>query len=409
MKTVGSRQYAVGSSSRGGGYQPFAWIRRLRRFVSRAFALRSLALIAGLVFTAYCLLPTAYCLLPTASWREATPGYEYSFPRDHAAHEPYRIEWWYYTGNLITKEGRRFGYQLTFFRTGITLDPANPSRWAVRDLYMAHFALSDIERESFHSFERLNRAGIGWAGAETETYRVWNEDWEARLDGKEHLLKAAEPGFQLDMKLTPAKNEVIHGQNGVSRKGPSEGNASHYYSLTRLESEGRLVVDGEAFEVTGLSWMDHEFGTSFLEQGQLGWDWFSIQLDDGRELMLFELRREDGSIDPRSSGTMIESDGRATHIPFAEFSLKPYDPWRSEASGATYPTSWVIEIPRYDLRLTVNAAFKDQELRATESTGVTYWEGSTVVVGVSGERAVKGRGYLEMTGYAGQSMGDILH
>jgi predicted secreted hydrolase len=348
---------------------------------------------------------------PTNSvgWREAAPGYQYSFPRDHASHEPYAIEWWYYTGNLATSGGRRFGYQLTFFRVGVAREPLNASRWALRNVYMAHFAISDIEQKSFHSSERLNRAGIGWAGAEESTYRAWNEDWEARLDGRDHLLAARDGDYQLTLKLSPLKPEVIHGQNGISQKGPSRGNASHYYSLTRLQTSGRLIVGGEAFEVEGLSWMDHEFGTSLLEEEQVGWDWFSVQLDDGRDLMLFEIRRRDGTMDPRSSATLIEADGRATHIPFGEFSLASSEPWRSSESSATYPLAWMIELPRYGMRLNARAAFEGQELRMTDSTGVTYWEGSISVDGIAGDKRVQGRGYLEMTGYTGQSMGAILH
>jgi len=342
-------------------------------------------------------------------WREAEAGYRYEFPRDHAAHEDYGIEWWYYTGNLQAPDGRRFGYQLTFFRVGVTRQPQNPSRWAVRDLYMTHFAISDVERRQFHSFDRINRAGVGWAGAAADAYRVWNEDWSARLDGRDHVLSASNADYNIDLRLTPAKPEVIHGENGISQKGPSVGNASHYYSLTRLDTAGRVTVGGQSFEVTGLSWLDHEFGTSFLEEEETGWDWFSIQLGDGRELMLFQLRRRDGQIDPRSSGTLVDREGRATHIGFGEFTLTPGDVWRSPASGAEYPTAWAIDLPRFQLRLATRAAFADQELRTTESTGVTYWEGSMEVNGTADGKAVSGRGYLEMTGYAGQNMGAILH
>jgi predicted secreted hydrolase len=343
-----------------------------------------------------------------ARWREAEAGYRYSFPRDHSSHNEYGIEWWYYTGNLQTKAGRRFGYQLTFFRVGVDRNPVNPSRWAVRDLHMAHFAISDIDRESFHSFERINRAAIGWAGADSASYRVWNEDWVARLDGQAHVLKAKDEVYELSLRLDPAKPEVIHGENGISRKGAAVGNASHYYSLSRLKTSGSLTIGGESFEVDGLSWMDHEFGTSFLEVEQAGWDWFSIQLEDGRDLMVFQIRRSDGSIDTRSSGTLIEADGRTTHIPRDELRMMPGEAWRSLVSGASYPTTWTIELPRYGLRLMVRAAMDDQELRTNESTGVTYWEGSVVIEGVSSEKAVRGRGYLEMTGYAGASMGQMM-
>ena len=358
----------------------------------------------------------------TAAWSEAAPGYGFSFPRDHAAHPNNRIEWWYYTGNLATKSGRRFGYQLTFFRVGVVREPANASRWALRDLYMAHFAISDIEQQSFRSFERINRAGIGWAGAEAvdrnppgeglrglqSTVRVWNEDWDARIEGGRHTLRASEEGVSLDLTLTPSKTEVVHGEKGVSQRGALAGNASHYYSLTRLESSGKIAVDGETLEVAGLSWMDHEFGTSFLDDQQVGWDWFSIQLEDGRDLMLFRIRGRDGSIDPRSSGTLIEADGRSIHLNHEEFSLAPGQMWRSSKSGAGYPTAWEIGLKRYGLRLKVAAAFEDQELRTPESTGVSYWEGSVAIEGESGDAKIRGRGYLEMTGYAGENMGAML-
>ncbi len=357
-----------------------------------------------------------------SEWREASAGYRFAFPADHAAHPDFRVEWWYYTGNLETQTGRRFGYQLTFFRVGVVREPTNASKWALRDLYMAHFAIADIERQSFHSFERTNRAGIGWAGADAfeqlrpgeerhrpkSSPRVWNEDWVTQLDGGSGKLHAIEEGYSLDLELKPSKGVVIHGDNGISQKGPSPGNASHYYSLSRLESSGQLVVEGETFDVTGLSWMDHEFGTSFLHDEQVGWDWFSMQLEDGRDLMLFEIRRRDGTIDPSSSGTLIDAGGTPTHLSYGDFLLVPGQTWRSPASGASYPIGWGIELARYGVRLNVTAEIGDQELRTPESTGVTYWEGSITAEGASEGKRILGRGYLEMTGYAGQSMGAIL-
>ncbi|MEW6207331.1 MAG: lipocalin-like domain-containing protein [Acidobacteriota bacterium] len=337
-------------------------------------------------------------------WREAAAGYEFSFPRDHASHPEYKIEWWYYTGNLETGDGKRIGYQLTFFRTGVIARPLVESRWAVRDLYITHFAIADIDEKKFHWFERINRAGIGWAGADEKVYRVWNEDWQARMDGADHLIEATEGDFRLELRLSPEKKEIVHGEEGVSRKGPAAENASHYYSVTRFRTRGRVMIAGRAFDVTGASWMDHEFGTSILGTEQKGWDWFSIQLEDGRELMLFRTRQADGSIDPRSNGTLIEKDGSATRLAFDEFQLTPVSTWQSERSGARYPTEWKLDLPRFDLSLRIRAAFNDQELTATESAGVVYWEGSVTVEG----NGARGSGYLEMTGYTGQSMGAVM-
>jgi len=360
------------------------------------------------------LLPLVYCLLAAEGgwggegWREAAPGRQFAFPRDHAAHPDYRIEWWYYTGNLETTDGRRFGYQLTFFRTGVVLEPTNLSRWAVRDLYMTHWAISDITEQRFYSFEKLNRAGVGWAGAETARYRVWNERWEARLDGETHVLSAAEDDFRLELELIAEKPPVIHGEHGVSQKGAAVGNASHYYSLTRLRTTGRITIKGESFVVSGLSWMDHEFGTSFLEQEHVGWDWFSIQLEDGRDLMVFQVRRADGSMDPHSSGTLVERDGRSSLLRFGEFFLTPESSWRSTASGASYPIAWTIAVPGKGLNFFVSAVFPTQELQTNASTGVTYWEGSVSVTETGPAKTLAGHGYLEMTGYAGKSMGAVF-
>jgi predicted secreted hydrolase len=273
---------------------------------------------------------------------------------------------------------------------------------------MAHFAVSDIEKESFRQFERLNRAGIGWAGAETERYRVWNEDWEASLDGTDHVLAASEGRVAIDLRLAPLKPEVLHGEAGISRKGMLPGNASHYVSSTRLGTVGTIAIDDEKFAVQGLSWMDHEFGTSFLEPNQVGWDWFSVQLDDGRDLMFFQLRRADGAVDPNSSGTLIEADGRSQQLRSGEFRLVPGVKWRSPKTGAEYPVEWMVESPGIGLRLRVRAVFADQEMSPESGIGVTYWEGSVGVEGQSNGETVGGRGYLEMTGYAGLSMSSIM-
>ena len=341
-------------------------------------------------------------------WRQAAPGYDWAFPRDHGSHPAYRIEWWYYTGNLEAAGGRRFGYQVTFFRVGVDPAPENPSRWAVRDLFMAHLALTDIAGRRHLTAERLDRGSLGWAGARTGTLDVWNGDWRAALSGEHHRLEAREGDFGLELLLEPARDAIRHGLDGFSRKGAAAGNASHYYSITRMPTTGRVLLDGEWLEVAGSSWMDHEFGTSFLEPGQVGWDWFSVQLDDGSDLMVFQLRRADGQPDENSAGTWIDRGGEPLTLARDAVRLLPGRRWSSPASGAAYPVEWRIELPARRVRLDVVAALDAQELHTDASTGVTYWEGAIDVRGQIGDRPVSGRGYLEMTGYAGRPMSEVF-
>ena len=342
-------------------------------------------------------------------WKQALPGYQFDFSRDHASHPEHKIEWWYYTGNLAAKDGHRFGYQLTFFRVGVDKQPQNPSRWAVRDLFMAHLAVTDIDGKQFKYAEKLNRAGIGWAGADTNAYRVWNEDWEAKHDeAKRTLLKAFDGDLGIELAMEPGKAPTIHGADGVSQKGTQIGNASHYYSQTRMPTRGAIVMNGQRFEVTGDSWMDHEFGTSFLEKEQKGWDWLALQLDDGTDLMLYQFRRSDGAIDLHTSGTLIDGAGKATKLAASEFTLEPLQTWRSAQTNAAYPIKWRVKIPSRSIELDLAATMENQELITNGSTGVSYWEGAIVIAGTRDGRAVKGRGYLEMTGYAGAAMGAVF-
>jgi predicted secreted hydrolase len=284
--------------------------------------------------------------------------------------------------------------------------PKSPSRWAVRDLYMTHFALTDTAARKFYFADRINRAGPGWAGASTGVYRVWNEGWRAGLESSSvHRLVASTKAFGIDLRLDESRRAVLHGDRGYSRKGASSGNASYYYSLTRMPTQGTISIDGRTIDVTGESWMDHEFGTTFLEKEQVGWDWLSLQLDDGRDVMVFQLRRQDGSIDPRSSGTVVDPDGNHRHVPLeGGFSLEPGRTWRSAASGGRYPVEWQVRLPREGVDLAVTPVLDDQELRTGQSTGVTYWEGAIDVNGSVKGRPVRGRGYLEMTGYAGRGL-----
>lgn len=343
-------------------------------------------------------------------YQAALPGYQYQFPRDHASHPDYKTEWWYYTGHLKTTKGKRYGYELTFFRVGNdpkVVQPGNTSPWNTNNLYAAHFALSDENSKAFHYSEKLNRAGLNVAGARTDTYYVWNELWLAEQLGNSMIIRAdsLDGKQEIHLLLTSEKPPVIHGKNGVSQKASCEGCASHYYSLTHLKTEGSLLLDGKAYPVTGLSWMDHEFGSNQLAKNQQGWDWFSVQLNDNTELMLYLLRQDNGHIDPNSSGTVVYADGRSRHLTLKDFTVKNAGPtWTSPASKGTYPIGWKIEVPSEQLTLTVTPAFESQELFTAGSTGVSYWEGSSNVTGTKQGHSIQGQAYVEMTGYASQSV-----
>ncbi|WP_176159409.1 lipocalin-like domain-containing protein [Prosthecobacter debontii] len=333
-------------------------------------------------------------------WKPAVPGYQYQFPRDHGQHPEHKIEWWYFTGNLQGDQGNKLGYQLTFFRIGAVNVPQVKSPWALRDVWMAHFAISDLSGQKYRCGDRLNREGPGLAGANEK--RVWNEDWQCTMtsEGAFHL-QAKDRDFALDLTLQSGKPAVIHGQDGISQKGVTPGNASHYYSLTRMPTQGEVVLGTKRFSVSGESWMDHEFGTSFLEPGTVGWDWFSIQLDDGHELMLFQLRG--GSADQSSAGTIIDPRGQVTSLNAEDFQLTPGAVWTSPG-GARYPVEWQISIPKNGIQLHSRTRLQDQEFQSEATPGLGYWEGAVEYGGEVQGKPVQGRGYLEMTGYSGKSM-----
>ena len=338
-------------------------------------------------------------------FRVAMPGYVYQFPRDHGSHDGFRTEWWYYTGHLTAHNGRRFGFQLTFFRRAIGADQIRtfPSRWTIRQLYLAHFAVSDIDGKQFRYFEKISREGLGKAGADQDRLHVWTDRWIAEAVNEEllnHRLAAEQDGVALELVLRELKPPVIHGQGGVSRKGHERGQASHYYSLTRLETEGRLTIDGEIFKVTGTSWMDHEFGSADLEGDLVGWDWFSLQFQDRSEVMIYRLRRADGSFHPASSGTVIDPDGRPTSLSLRDVDVTELAHWTSSASGARYPAGWRVTIPMLRLDVRIAPLMAEQELMTRRSTQVTYWEGAVEISGTAQGRLVTGQGYVELTGYA---------
>ena len=345
------------------------------------------------------------------NFKRALPGKVFSFPQDHFSHPEFKTEWWYYSGHLQsqTQDKRSFGYQLTFFRTGLNREKKQQkSKWSIRDLYFAHLAITDESRGKFEYLEKISRGSLGEAGASPyktgeKTFRIWIEDWSVEEKGpsmQNHSLKAGDKRFGLELMLTPDKNPVIHGQNGVSQKGEGEGFASHYYSIPRLKTEGKIFLQNKEVPVQGISWMDHEFGSAQLREYQLGWDWFSIQLDNGIELMFYQIRHRDGKIDPYSSGTIIFPDGNHQHLPEKEFQIEVLDRWKSSKSGALYPSKWKITVPARQIELTLSPTVKDQELITKESTRVIYWEGSVKVEGKYQGSPINGLGYAELTGYA---------
>ncbi|HEX3557045.1 MAG TPA: lipocalin-like domain-containing protein [Thermoanaerobaculia bacterium] len=325
---------------------------------------------------------------------------EFHFPADHGPHPEFRTEWWYYTGNLETAEGRRFGFQLTFFRSALAPEMgARESAWATRQAWLAHFTVSDVAGGRFHSFERWSRGAVGLAGARAEPFRVWVRDWSAAAVGEQAppmRLAASEGEVGIDLVLQPGKPPVLQGDRGLSRKSSEIGNASYYYSLTRMPAAGAVRLGGERFAVTGLAWMDREWSTSSLGRDQVGWDWFALQLSDGSDLMLYRLRRQDGAADPASSGTVVAPSGEARHLRLADFQIAPSGEWRSPRSGARYPARWRLRIPAEELDLEVRPLLADQEL----DVSFRYWEGAVEIAGTRRGRPVGGRGYVELTGYA---------
>jgi predicted secreted hydrolase len=334
-------------------------------------------------------------------YRLALPNYRFEFPRDHFNHPEFQTEWWYYTGNLRTAQGRRFGFELTFFRQAVDRS-SSQAVWDLKDVWMAHLALSDIQGGQFLHTERFNRAGPGVAGADLAQARVWNGNWQAEwAKPAMQTLQAVADRFSFQLTLRSEKPPVINGQNGVSQKAAGVGKASHYISLTRLATSGTIVLDGKQFSVEGSSWMDHEFFSHQLEGGQTGWDWFSLQLEDHTEFMLFRLRHKDGSSDPYSAGTYVDAQGKPKHLAANDFSVTPGSTWTSPATGGRYPVEWTIDVPSLGLKAAIRTPLRKQEITG----GANYWEGAIDIDATRSGRPLSGAGYLEMTGYAGPVVG----
>ena len=327
---------------------------------------------------------------------------KFHFPRDFASHPNFKNEWWYFTGNVKTETGRSFGFQFTIFRNSLSADPLKrKSHWATNQFYMGHFALTDIEGNKFYAFERFNRGAQGLAGAQVSPLRVWLDDW--MVEGVKDsncakvpifFLKANEKNKKINIKLKSAKPIVVHGNHGLSQKGAKPGNASYYYSLTRLKAAGQISLNGKKFDVSGFAWLEREWSTSAWDEDQVGWDWFSLQLEDGREIMYYQIRNRNGEADIFSKGTFIEKDGSYRTINKNEIELTVLDHWENP-QGIKYPSKWRMKLLNKNIDLKISPNLKNQELPLS----IKYWEGSVSFEGFSKDKKIKGLGYLEMTGY----------
>jgi len=335
-------------------------------------------------------------------FRRATQPIDLVFPRDHGSHDEFRNEWWYFTGNVAASSGREFGFELTFFRIGLAPhggDEQRGSAWRAGQVWMAHFAITDVQNGRLIATERLARGALGLAGATAAPFRVWVEDWSVSGLADERscalMLQAQDGQIAASLDLEAVKPVAVHGERGLDAKGPEPGNASYYYSFPRLDVRGWMLVDGTRSDVTGSAWMDREWSTSALSPGVVGWQWFGLQLSDGRELMLYGLRQADGTLSAYSGGSLIGVDGSTTRLGRADIELAATRYWTSPRTRARYPVSWQITIPAAALTLTVEPRVSDQEINLS----VRYWEGSVRVTGQGHDGPLTGRGYLELAGY----------
>ena len=374
-----------------------------------------------------------------AGFARATEPGGVEFPRDFGPHDDYQTEWWYYTGNLTTADGRPFGFQFTIFRRALgreettdftdytdledcptdgacpTIVPCesvesvqsvvpSSSNWRTEQVYLAHFTISDIDAGEFHAAERFSRGAAGLAGASADPYRGWREDWPIEAVGPGQVrLRARTDEVALDLTLNETLPPVLHGDGGLSVKGPEPGNASYYYSIVQQPAAGTVTVGAESFAVSGRAWKDHEWSTSALSPGAVGWDWFSLQLDNGGALMLFEIRRADGTREPASAGSYIAPDGTVTPLALGDWSIEVTDTWTSPTSGGEYPAGWRIAVPSIGLELEGRPLLADQELNVS----TVYWEGAVEFSGTLAGAPIGARGYIEMNGYGGSMAGRL--
>jgi len=336
------------------------------------------------------------------NFEKAMEKRKFIFPEDHGPHPGFRTEWWYFTGNLTSEDNKQFGYQFTIFRTALSKDSnSGISEWSSNQIYMAHFAVTDISGNEFYYDERFSRNGNGLAGAQTDPFKVWLEDWQinqisdnAVFELPKLNIKARSDKAEIDFDVESVKPLVLQGDSGLSQKGKGEGNASYYYSYTKLKTEGKIKIGGKEYTVNGYSWMDREWSTSALSDDQKGWDWFALQLDDSTEIMYYQMRKNDGSPDIFSKGTIIDDNGSVRTVNKEDVTLEVTEYWDSP-EGEKYPSGWMLKIPSENIELRLTPAVKEQLMNVS----VRYWEGAVKIEGMKNGSEIKGRGYVELTGY----------
>ncbi len=371
-----------------------------RYFIMNKLGCCTFILLLGLLFT------TSPALSST-SFETVRKGYELKFPKDHGAHSKYATEWWYFTGHLETTRKRTFGFEVSFFRVGINSDDSlsAPSPWTLRSIYLGHFAITDDKNKKFYFTEKMSRGTFDDAGASETKLNLWLGGWDARFIGENLFLRANHDDFSLMLNLDQAKPLVLNGENGFSQKHPNKALSSYYTSITRLEGKGTIRIKDKKYKIENASaWMDHEFSSSQLEKDLPGWDWFALQLDNNEELLVYQVRNEDGLPNTYSAGTWIYSDGVKRNLNQNEFQIYPLESWKSEKTGITYPSTWQISIPSEGLHCIVTPTVKEQEMITTKSTGITYWEGRCKVEGRIRGKKIKGNAYAELVGYDKKSI-----
>ena len=327
---------------------------------------------------------------------------KFIFPDDYGPHPDFRTEWWYFTGNLISNENKKFGYQFTIFRTALTKEKSERnSEWNSNQIYMAHFAVTDVDGNKFYFDEKFSREGNNLAGAQARPFKVWVEDWQIiQTEDKTVFnlpvisIKAKSEKAEINFIIKAIKPFVLQGEEGLSQKGKQPGNASYYYSYTRLKTDGKIILEGKEFSVNGFSWMDREWSTSALSEDQKGWDWFALQLDNNTEIMYYQMRKKDGTSDVFSKGVFVDEKGASQLIKKDDVVLEVTGYWESP-DGEKYPSGWNLQIPSKEIDLKITPTVKNQLM----DVAVRYWEGAVKIEGTKNGNAINGRGYVELTGY----------